>query len=226
MTKLGFIFDLDGVLIDTQELHWEAWTLMKEESPVLASLEYKDFKAGFGQSNADFLEKYLNTHTREEKLHFGEKKEALFRELAKGAIQFLPGIESFLKELKAAHVSMIIGTSSPISNMEFYIHYTIIGDYFTQYVSSDHVAKGKPAPDIFLEAAHRIHLRPENCVILEDSIQGLQAARATGSFVVALATTFTHDYLERTADFDLLVEPHQLNLDLIKGAFSPHENLG
>lgn len=222
ITDIGFLFDLDGVLIDSHDLHWDAWSRMRTRQPALASMQYADFKNGFGQSNESFLEKFVPTSSKEQRTAWGEEKESLFRKIAEGKINFLPGIEPFLKEVRDAKIPMIIASSAPISNMEFFLHKTPLGEYFSQYTSANHVAKGKPAPDIFLEAARRLHVPIRSSIILEDSLAGLQAARNAGGFVVAIATTYTPQELQKQADFDLLLTLEQINLSSILSAFAQH----
>lgn len=219
-TNIGFLFDLDGVLIDTHDLHWTAWLHMRDKYQALASMQYKDFKDGFGLSNESYLQKCAPKSSQDERILWGEEKEAYFRKLAENKITFLPGVESLLREIRAAKMPMIIASSSPISNMDFFLQKTPLGIYFSTYTSADHVVSGKPAPDIFLEAARRIAIPVESTIILEDSFAGLQAARCAGGFVVALATTHLRSELQAFADFDLLLSPEQLSLPVIVFAFT------
>jgi len=211
----GFLFDLDGVLIDTHDLHWDAWQEMRDIRPDLSHLTYTDFKNGFGKSNESFLLTVVPTTDPEKRKALGKEKETLFRKRASGKISFLPGVEQFLQQIQKAKIPMIIASSSSIANMEFYLSETVIGLYFSTYVSAEHVPHGKPAPDIFIEAAHRIEVPIKSCFVLEDSLAGLEAARASKAQVIALATTYTVKELKvHKALFDFLLAPEELDLSL------------
>mgnify|MGYP000532349313 FL=1 len=116
MTQIGFLFDLDGVLIDSKELHWAAWQKMKEILPELNSMDHEKFLEGFGQTNDSILKHFLPNSDRQERMQWGEKKEEFVRKLAVGKISLLPGMENFLKEIKEKNIPRIIASSTPQSN--------------------------------------------------------------------------------------------------------------
>lgn len=214
--EVGFLFDNDGVLIDSTEFHWRSWELLKEERPELA-INRAHFIETFGKRNDLILKELMPGSSTLQRQDWAKRKEEIFREIAKKKIALLPGMESFLKQLKEKNIPRIIASSTPLENLEMFIETTVLGQYFDQYISAEQVAHGKPFPDIFVEAATRIHLTPEQCVVLEDSPAGIRAGKAAGCKVVALATTHLKEEL---SNYDLLVNsPNELDLEQIYQLF-------
>lgn len=217
--SIGFLFDNDGVLIDSQALHWHSWQLLMKEDPHL-SMGYSTFLEGFGKRN-DLILKELYPHSEEfQRKEWEKRKEELFREIAKGKITLLPGMEIFLKQLKNDNIPRIIASSTPIGNLKMYLRDTILGNYFTSFVSAEEVAHGKPFPDIFLEAANRLGIPPQNCIVIEDAPVGITAAKKAGCFVIALETTHPKALLK---DADIIYkDPSFLSLAEIQILLKNH----
>jgi beta-phosphoglucomutase len=184
----GLLFDMDGVLIDSREFHWQSWQILQKEEPRL-TFTHETFLAGFGMTNEGILKKMLPETTPEERQKLADKKEAHFRELCQGKLTLLPGMESFLQDVQKHNIPRIIASSAPKKNLNFFLENTALSQYFDSFVSGEEVEHGKPAPDVFLKAASRLQLSPNQCIVLEDSPSGLAAGRAAGCFVAAFATT-------------------------------------
>ncbi|MCC5831551.1 MAG: HAD family phosphatase [Chlamydiales bacterium] len=214
---VAFLFDNDGVLIDSSELHWQSWVLLMKEEPEL-EMNRKEFTNGFGKRNDLILEELVPHIPKEKRTQWARRKEELFRQCARGKVELLAGIESFLKEVDRAAIPHIIASSTPTENLEMYISSTVLGNYFQHYLSAEEVAHGKPAPDIFIAAADRLGFAPSECVVFEDAPAGIRAGKAAGSFVVALETTHSKEEL---SDYDLFYHsPSDLNLQEILKAFT------
>ncbi|MGA8164780.1 MAG: HAD-IA family hydrolase [Waddliaceae bacterium] len=213
---IAFLFDNDGVLIDSSELHWQAWQLLMKEDAEF-SMDREQFARTFGQRNDRILNETIPSISEKRREELGNRKEELFRKCARGNVSLLPGIESFLKAIKEAHIPHIIASSTPKQNLEMFLSSTVLGEYFTQYVSAEEVANGKPAPDIFIAAAERLGFDPKACVVLEDAPAGLKAAKAAGCFAVALETSHRKEEL---LDADLIYPlPKDLDLQEIVSRF-------
>lgn len=209
---VGFLFDNDGVLVDTTELHWHAWEKLMEESPEFV-MTREQFRFGFGKTNALIVAETMPQATKKQGSDWSLRKEEIFRQLARDQVELIPGMEHFLKKVLEAKIPHIIASSTPLKNLEMYIETTPLGKYFDHYISGEEVAHGKPAPDIFIAAARRIGLEPKECVVFEDAPAGLLAARAAGCFVVAVETSYPRKDLPT---FDLVYpSPLELNLDEI-----------
>lgn len=214
--NIGFLFDNDGVLIDSSALHWRAWQLLMEEDRSF-HIDHEMFLKGFGKRNDLILRDAVPGSTEHQRNIWAKRKEELFRQIARREIQLLPGMESFLKEVKKKEIPRIIASSTPIENLKMFLSSTVLGNYFDGFVSAEEVKHGKPAPDVFLEGAKRLGLDPRKCIVLEDSPAGLEAGRAAGCFVIALATTHSKNELE---GYDLLyASPKEMRLPEILSAF-------
>ncbi len=180
-------------------------------------MDKSDFDGSFGMRN-DLILQRLIPHIPEETRHrLAEQKEKLFRELARGNISLLPGMEAFLQKVVAAKIPHIIASSAPVANLELFLSSTVLGKYFDHYLSAEEVAHGKPYPDVFIAAAERLGFTPNQCVVFEDAPSGIQAANAAGTFIVALETTHTRQSL---SGYDLVYpSAYDLNLDEILHLF-------
>lgn len=207
--RVAFLFDNDGVLIDSSELHWESWRRLMQEEPRL-EMTKEAFARTFGKRN-DLILKELAPHiSPETSKKLAERKEEIFRECARGKVELLPGMEEFLQTVQNAKIPHIIASSTPTKNLEMFLSSTVLGKYFEHFVSAEEVAHGKPFPDIFIAAAEHLGFAPHECIVIEDAPSGIEAGKAAGCFVVALETTHAK---ERLSNYDLIY-PSAADLDL------------
>ena len=185
----GVIFDWDGVVIDSSAQHERSWELLSEE--IGKPLPEGHFLKGFGKKNSVIIPELLNwSHDPAEIAALGERKEELYRELVRASgVQILPGARELLSALIEAGIPRSVGSSTPRSNLDAIFAATGLGDLFDAVVCGDDVKNGKPAPDVFLLAASKLALPPEDCLVIEDAHVGIQAARSAGMLVLAVATT-------------------------------------
>lgn len=214
--EVGFLFDNDGVLVRSEKFHWLAWQqLCTEEGKTY--INHDSFLQGFGKRNDLILEEAVPELTVEERVKLAERKEELFRNLARGNVCLLDGMERFLQEIQKEKVPCIIASSTSRENLEMYLSTTPLGRYFDNFVSAEEVSRGKPHPDVFLAAAKRLRIDPCNCVVFEDAPAGVKAGKKAGCFVVGLLTTHKE---EKMKECDLIVEdPSHLHLPFIMEAF-------
>ena len=179
------IWDVDGVLIDSGEQHRRAWEQLAREE----ELPYSDaaFWATFGMRNADIFPRMFGVSGPPERIAaLGDRKEAIYRApLAEGAVA-LPGAKELLVALHAAGYRQALGSSAPPANLEAIIGLLGIASFLNAIVSGEQVAHGKPAPDIFLAAAERLHIPPARCLVVEDAPAGVAAAHAGGMRCLAV----------------------------------------
>ena len=116
-------------------------------------------------------------------------KERRYRELAKERLEFAPGAEALLKDLKRHGFRLAIGSSAPPENLDVFWTGLGLADWFDARVTNEEVTESKPSPQTFLRAAEKLGLAPARCAVVEDAVQGVQAARAGGMAVVAVTTT-------------------------------------
>ncbi len=195
--SLGVIFDWDGVVIDSAAHHERSWELLAEEEGL--PLPENHFKLGFGKRNATIIPNLYRWATEPAEIQrLSLRKEELYRELlAKDEkIKPLPGVRDLLEALKAAEVPAVIGSSTERQNIEVGMQAMGLAGFFAGMVTSEDVSEGKPDPEVFLKGAGLIGRVPGNCVVIEDSHSGLEAARRGGMHTVAVATTHPPENLE------------------------------
>ena len=185
----GAIFDWDGVVIDSSAQHEESWERLARETG--RPLPEGHFKRGFGRKNEFIIPEQLNWSRDPDEIHrLSLQKEALYREIVKErGLSPLPGVKAWLQTLADAGVPCAIGSSTHRLNIETSLEIIHLAEFFTAIVSAEDVTHGKPAPDVFLKAAEKIHHVPRMCVVFEDAHAGIEAARNAGMKVVAVATT-------------------------------------
>jgi len=213
----GAIFDWDGVIIDSSRYHEESWELLaKQENKVLPP---GYFKKAFGKRNETIIPEVLQwTQEKKEIQRFSDLKEKLYRQIMiNRGISPLPGVKPFLDMLRENKISCCVGSSTPRLNIIAALDLLGLGNYFPLIIAAEDVSKGKPDPQVFLLAAQKLHLAPERCIVFEDALVGIQAAKAGKMKIVAVTTT--HPASELTGA-DLVVDRlDALSIAQVKGLF-------
>ena len=206
MNKLNaVIFDLDGTLLDNNDFHLKSWKQYLKQIGMEISDE--DYKANIsGRTNKDATEHVFNKKmTNDEAEQYYLEKEKIYRELYATVIKPVNGLINLLTELQQNGIKMAIATSGILVNIDFMFDHVPIRHFFEQVINSTHIQNGKPDPEIFITTAQKLQVDPENCIIFEDSIAGVEAANAAGMKVVALTTTHTSNELY---DADLVIDDY------------------
>jgi beta-phosphoglucomutase family hydrolase len=187
--KWGALFDWDGVIIDSSTHHEESWERLAKE--IEKPLPEGHFKMSFGRKNEFIIPEILEWTKEEIKIReLSLRKEALYREVvAERGVEPLPGVRTWLDRLRDAGIPCAIGSSTHLANIQLSLKLIGLGDYFSAMVTSEDVTHGKPHPDVFLAAAAKLGAAPARCIVFEDALVGIQAARAGGMKVVGVATT-------------------------------------
>lgn len=187
MVKRGVLWDMDGVLVNTGEFHYQAWsqTLAEREIPFTR----EQFQATFGMNNAGILEVILGQALEPDLVAaISDRKERLFRQAVKGHAHLLPGVRAWLDRLDGWGFRQAIASSAPPANIDALVDELGIRSYFAAIVSGFDLP-GKPDPAVFLKTAGLIGVPPERCVVVEDAVAGVEAARRAGMKCVAVTTT-------------------------------------
>jgi HAD superfamily hydrolase (TIGR01509 family) len=186
-TEIGILWDLDGVLVDSAEAHYQAWAETLEKHSVRLSRE--NFQRTFGMNNTGILATLLGgTVSPELSWDIGEAKEALFRDRIRGNVRMLPGVKFWLEEFQARRISQVVASSAPGANISTILEELAIRSFFFDVVSAAQMP-GKPDPAVFLEAANRIKMPHSRCLVIEDSVAGVEAALAANMKCVAVTNT-------------------------------------
>jgi beta-phosphoglucomutase family hydrolase len=183
------IWDMDGVIADTAPYHFQAWQEVFQKRGINFTTE--DFKRNFGRRN-DTIVRYAlgkNASPDEVDVVATEKEENYRRRVAQN-IKSLPGAIELIRALKEHGVKMAIASSAPMENIQLVTRGLAVNNYFQVIVWGREVTEGKPSPQAFLLAARRLEVEPRNCVVIEDAVAGVTAAKRAG--MKCLAVTNSH----------------------------------
>jgi len=201
-SSFAVIFDMDGVLIDSNPYH--KISLKQFCAKYGHNLTDKQLEEKiYGRTNKDWIPNVFGPLSVEQVASYTDEKEALFREIYNDHVTPLKGLVPFLTILKKNNVPMAIGTSAPRANVDFTLSKTGIGSFFDAILDDTFVNKGKPDPEIYIKAAHALGYDPQKCIVFEDSISGVQAGHNARCKVVGVTTTHTANELALT---DLIIE--------------------
>jgi beta-phosphoglucomutase len=179
------LWDVDGVIIDSGEQHRQSWRELAREN----GLAYSDerFWASFGRRNADVIPYLFGISPPVDDLaRLADRKEEIYRELLSQEAIALPGAKELLAELHAAGYHQVLGSSAPRKNIELVVKLLGIAPSLDGAVSGEDVARGKPAPDIYVAAAAKAGVITAHCLVIEDAVAGIEAAHAAGMAAIAV----------------------------------------
>lgn len=202
------IFDMDGVLVNNTEVHIKAFEVFCERYGVKGWKE--KLSTAYGMGNDDIMRLIMPEEVIREKgtAALGEEKEALYREIYAPTIAPVNGLASLLEAFQKAGIRCAVGSSGCKDNVDFVLSHCHIQPFFDVAVSGDMVTHCKPNPEIYLTAAERLGVNPEECIIFEDAKAGIEAAhRAGAAAIVALATTLERSDLQTTVA-DLIIDDY------------------
>jgi len=199
------IWDVDGTLVDTAEMHFQAWGALCQQ--VGRPFTRADFAATFGRRNPEIFQ-YLfgDRFSTTEVDDLSNHKEELYRTAARKSVALLPGVRVLLEGLQAAGFKQAIGSSAPLANVELILEVTHSARFFDAISSAEDTQRGKPDPQVFEVAARKLGVTPSRCVVMEDAVAGVEAARAGGMKCVAVSFVGHHPEEKlRAAGADLVV---------------------
>ncbi len=181
------IFDVDGVLIDSYDAHFQSWKIMLNRHG--EDMTEEQFRATFGQTNPTIFRGQYPAFNEADYDALGEEKEAAYREIIREAFPEIPGAAELIGKLHEAGAVLAIGSSGPPENVQAVLDVLPGSEHIAATVNGKDVTHGKPDPEVFLKAAAKINLPPERCVVVEDAPVGVAAGKAAGCKVVALTGT-------------------------------------
>jgi HAD superfamily hydrolase (TIGR01509 family) len=174
------VFDWDGVILDSSRHHEESWERLAKEAG--KPLPHGHFRKGFGRRNIEIMRDMLGWSRDPKEIdRLSRRKEEHYRQVVEEwGIDPLPGVRPWLERLSEAGVPCGIGSSTEAKNVEVGLKKLGLGNFFQTAVTAEHVQRGKPAPDVFLEVSRRLQVEPARCVVFEDAPAGVEAGRAAG----------------------------------------------
>jgi HAD superfamily hydrolase (TIGR01509 family) len=183
----AILWDMDGVLADTSQLHFETWEHILVEQGI--PFDRQKFHLIYGLKNRDLLP-YLTDRPMEPEWveWIADQKEQAFRQALHGHLFPLPGVVQWLQQFNALGYRQAVASSAPPENVEVLVDELDIRTYFDALVTPGDLP-GKPDPAVFLLAASRLEVPPDHCIVIEDSIPGIEAAQRAGMRCIAVTTT-------------------------------------
>lgn len=189
--KWAVLWDVDGTLVDTAELHFQAWVALARE--LKKPFTRADFAATFGWRNPEIIPKLFGSEwTPEQITQLGDHKEDLYREEAKKGVALLPGVAELLDGITRLGGKQAIGSSAPRRNLELILGLTGTARYFAAAIAMEDTTRGKPDPQVFLLGAEKLGVPADRCIVIEDAPAGIQAARAGGMHAVGVTFVGHH----------------------------------
>ena len=202
---MGFravIFDLDGVIVSTDEHHYRAWKKIADEEAIYFDDIINMRLRGVSrmESLEVVLEKSKKQYSKEEKFLLAERKNSYYKDLIKSLTpdDILPGAIDLLSLLKENGIKIAIGSSS--KNSPEILSYIGLDSYFDATVDGNDISNSKPHPEVFLKASERLGVKPEDCLVIEDAASGVAAALAAGMKVIGVGSAAN----DKNADYKTL----------------------
>jgi beta-phosphoglucomutase family hydrolase len=185
----AFLFDLDGVVVDSNARHVESWQAVARRHGFPCHDPEHIGKCGL-RTRAVIRDLLRWPVTEAEADRLGAEKEALYRDgIRRDGIPAIPGVAAFLAAARRLGIACAVGSSAPRENVDLCLQALHLEAAFAATVSGADVTRGKPAPDIFLKAAAAVGVPPEACLVFEDAPAGIAAAQAAGMRAVGLWTS-------------------------------------
>jgi beta-phosphoglucomutase family hydrolase len=187
--KRAFIFDMDGTLIDNMGYHAKAWLALFDRLGM--HLKADDFqRRTAGKTNPEILHTFLGRDLSDVEVQaLSDQKENFYRDLYRPHLKTIPGLLPFLEKARELKIPMGLATAAGKENITFVLKGLQLEAFFDTIVGAEDIRNGKPDPEIFLKSANRLNIPPEDCIVFEDSLLGIEAAHSAGMQAVFITTS-------------------------------------
>ena len=202
----ALIFDMDGVLVDSNPFHVQKWIEFLHERGIPYNAEDLP-KQILGSRNDTALRRFFGRDLPEGEIEkLSEDLEARFRAAFRPHAQPLLGLKTLMDECRGEGIPLAVASSAMTKNVDFVVDTLKLRSYFASIVTGDDVSRPKPDPEIYIQAAERLTLAPAKCVAFEDSFVGIESAKRASMKCVAIASTFPAEELQSQTQADLVVK--------------------
>jgi beta-phosphoglucomutase len=196
------IWDMDGVLVDSGRYHYEAWRVLALE--LGREFGEEQFWPTFGRRNQEIIREYFGDFPPDELERLAAHRDRIYLNLIPARLSPMPGALALLRGLAERGYRQAVASSSPFENVHTVLEALGIKQYFSAVITAENVKAGKPNPEVFLVAARALQVAPTDCVVFEDAVAGVVAAKAAGARCIAVTTSRSAEALAR-AQADLVV---------------------
>jgi len=198
----AIIFDLDGTLVDSLPYHHESWRIFFKNN----NLEEHDFsevlKEYKGGGTLELMTSVFgDMYTKDELKKMTDDKEIIFRDIYKSKIYPIEGLKQFLDNLKKNNILLSIGSNAIRKNVLMTIEELSITNYFSSIICGDEVSRGKPDPEMFVKTLSNLNVSRNECIIFEDSIEGVKAAKNADIKVIGVTSSQSSEKLKSVGAF-------------------------
>ena len=212
----AIIFDLDGTLVDSLPYHHESWRIFFKNN----NLEEHDFsevlKEYKGGGTLELMTSVFgDMYTKDELKKMTDDKEIIFRDIYKSKIYPIEGLIKFLDNLKENNILLSIGSNAIRKNVLMTIEELGITGYFSSIICGDEVSKGKPDPEMYLKTLSNLKMDKNECIIFEDSIEGVTAAKNAGIKSIGVTSSQSSEILKSFGAFKTINDYTEISLDNI-----------
>ena len=210
MTIKGLIFDLDGTVTLTQQFHAQSFgEVFKRHGLTFTPADDARFSGRGAHCTFPefFLEHHITLTPEQIEQYCAEKNEVYSRIIKNAHIVAVPGVENFLRHQRNEGTKVAMATGNRLESAEILLGKVGLQEFFKIIVTDKDIKNAKPAPDIFLKAAEKLKLKPEECIVFEDAVNGVLAAKKANMRCIALITTTPKDSLLE-AGADLLISSY------------------
>ena len=188
MKFAAVIFDMDGVLVDSEPYHIESYQHALAKFGI--NFQGIDYKRFLGKTALQiFAELFQGNGVQENPQEWAERKEAFYRVIIEKQLQPAKELIPLLDELLRFGTKLGVATSAPRKNLEAVLRCTQLKSYFQSTLGLEDITHPKPHPEIYLKSATRLGMSTSRCAVIEDSVVGLEAARAAGMFAIGITTS-------------------------------------
>ena len=200
------IFDMDGVIVDNMKVHVLAFAEMCRRYGKPFDIE--KFKPMAGRGNDEIMPVFLDADIIEKRgiPALAAEKEAIYREIYAPDIAPVEGLVEFLEQMRSHGIKCAVGSSGCKENVDFVLDKCRVREYFDVVVNCDMVTRCKPDPEIYLKAVELLGSNASSCIVFEDALAGMEAARRAGIETVAIATTLPRAEIESHSDAAMIID--------------------
>ena len=195
MNKIkAVIFDMDGTLVDNIPYHEKSWIAFLNQHQIQISPE--SFSAQNHGTIDEMITRFFGNDLTVERLrNLGQLKEHTYRDFYKSDLKEISGLTLFLRNLQTKNIKIGLATMGDIPNIDFILDGLNIRNYFDEITGGHEVSKGKPDPEIFLKSLEKLNVKPEESIVFEDSLGGIQSALDANLKAIGITTSHSKEQL-------------------------------